>query len=82
MKTVFVCDHCPQMLAGRFNNADDCQSHELSCEYNPGNRTCATCRHAVVDERAMSRRGVRAKCAVFGDRKYRSECSRYEEEKR
>ena len=80
MKTVFVCDFCPQMLAGRFNNAETCQSHELSCEYNPGNRTCATCRHLDFDERARTR-GVRAKCTQFGDRKYRCECPRYEEAK-
>jgi hypothetical protein len=75
-KQVFVCDFCPDMLAGRFQTEADAQSHELSCEYNPGNRTCATCNHLVVDSRCQERR-VRPKCRVFEDRKYRSECGEW-----
>ena len=45
MKRGWRCDYCTT-----FNeNEEEIKGHEESCDFNPVNKTCYTCRHRAVE---------------------------------
>ncbi len=80
MKTVFLCDHC----------GFECnEAHEAKCEYNPINKTCATCKHCDFGETREQQdkwtefdddgdEVASIGCLVFNDQKFRDNCDKWE----
>lgn len=40
MYSVYGCDYC-----GKIGRYSEISEHESTCDYNPKNRTCLTCKH-------------------------------------
>ena len=83
MITTYECEYCHNQGENGYTEPDACLLHESKCNYNPKNKTCATCKHygyATTPEQSMKWRPDFG-CHVFGDQVWRTQCKKWEHNK-
>lgn len=46
----YKCDYCGKIYA----RSKTCKGHEESCYYNPMTRSCASCKHLILEKKYIS----------------------------
>ena len=84
MITTYECEHCHNSGDNGWRDPDACLRHESKCDYNPKNKTCATCKHydyASTTEQRMKWREPDFGCLIFGDQTWRTQCEKWQHNK-
>ena len=82
MKAIYKCDYCSVM-----STKDFIKAHEDLCDFNPKNKTCATCKYYECTQGAFEHRSCKLNafeeqsnlCGVFDNTFPKVRCDKYEQ---
>jgi len=78
MKTKYNCEYCDNHGSSGYDEPDACLLHESKCDYNPANKSCATCRHYDWHPDKDGDDENPFWCNLFKDQTWRTKCDKHE----